>query len=100
MAALLTPTPAPPSAPRDRTWVALIPGAAALVSGISVLLVGVVLPDAPSHPMAVPGMEVNPAPAARFDAAHDAAGATGAPPPLRFGPVTTQGHLGTDRSPP
>lgn len=100
MAALLAPTPAPPPAPRDRTWVALIPGAAILVSGISVLLVGVVLPDSPSHSMAVPGMEVNQAPAARFDAAYDGVGATGAPPALRFGPVTTQGRLGTDRSSP
>ncbi len=100
MAALLAPTPVAPPAPRDRSWVALTAAVAALVSGVIVLVAGVVLPDSPSHPMAVPNTVVNPALAARFDAAQDAAGATGAPPFLHLGPVPTHGHRGTDQSPP
>ena len=72
MVALLAPTPAAPPASRDRSWTALVTGLAALVSGVSVLLVGVVLAVPQSYSMAVPGTEITPAPTSRLDAAQDA----------------------------
>jgi hypothetical protein len=80
--------------------VALALGLVALITGAALLLSGLLLPISPSHPIEIPDTAVIPTPAVRFDAAEDAAVATGAPPFLRFGPVTTLGHCGMDQSPP
>jgi hypothetical protein len=100
MAALPVSRPQTPPASCSGSPVALALGLVALITGAALLLSGLLLPISPSHPIGIPGTAVIPTPAARFDVAQDAAGATGAPPFLRFGPVTTPGHCETDQSPP
>jgi hypothetical protein len=97
MAALLHPTPLVPPDPRRRSSGAFAVCLVALITGCTMVFVGLLPPNTLSHAIEVPDMGLNRVAAPRFSAVHAAGDATRNLGFVYSGPVTPYARLGADQ---